>query len=247
MLSHKLWEMAQIGAEWVLYLLLLLSLYSIAIMVERVVFFWRARSDIEQLRRRLRRSLQEGGTARASEQFAREETPEVVILRESLAMAAGGADAVEEVAAGVREQQKLKLERGLIVLGTLGNNAPFIGLFGTVLGIINAFRDLSTTQLSQSGNKLMGSISEALIATAVGLLLAIPAVLAFNFFQRRVKVTLSGADTLLHELLAYLRSREAHDPQFVQPVILPSQKAGQSVTTGERIGSPTARSSQDGR
>ncbi|MCB9639030.1 MAG: MotA/TolQ/ExbB proton channel family protein [Myxococcales bacterium] len=221
MLSHKLWEMAQIGAEWVLYLLLILSLYSISIMVERFVFFWRARSDIEQLRRRLRRSLQEGGTTRAAEQFAHEETPEVVILRESLAMASGGADAVEEAAAGVREQQKIKMERGLIVLGTLGNNAPFIGLFGTVLGIINAFRDLSTAQLSQAGNKLMGSISEALIATAVGLMLAIPAVLAFNFFQRRVKVTLSGADTLLHELLAHLRSIESHDPKFVQPVILP--------------------------
>ena len=227
MLSHKLWELAQVGAEWVLYVLLFLSVYSVAIMVERAVYFWRSRSDIEALRIRLRRSLREGGAQRALEQFAHEQTPESVILRESLEMAGGGADAVEEAAAGVREQQKLKMERGLVVLGTLGNNAPFIGLFGTVLGIINAFRDLSTAQLSQAGNKLMGSISEALIATAVGLLLAIPAVLAFNFFQRRIKVMLSGADTLMHELLAYLRSREAHDPQFVQPIILqrPSSNA----------------------
>ena len=82
--------------------------------------------------------------------------------------------------------QRQKLDQGLVVLGTLGNNAPFIGLFGTVIGIIKAFHDLASAP--QGGpSVVMSGISEALVATAVGLMVAIPAVIAYNTFQRIVK------------------------------------------------------------
>ena len=84
---------------------------------------------------------------------------------------------------------KLILEKRLGILATFGNNAPFIGLFGTVLGVINAFATLSKG--SEFGvNAVMGGISEALVATAAGLFVAIPSVIAYNYFVRKIKMTL---------------------------------------------------------
>ncbi|HXU02873.1 MAG TPA: MotA/TolQ/ExbB proton channel family protein, partial [Polyangia bacterium] len=96
---------------------------------------------------------------------------------------------------------RLEMEKNLGVLGTLGNNAPFIGLFGTVLGIIKAFADLSRNQ-GGGAAAVMSGISEALVATAVGLMVAIPAVIAFNFFQAKVRKTIGRIDAVAHMVLA---------------------------------------------
>lgn len=217
MLTQKIWQMAQIGAEWVLYFLLILSVISIALMIERALYFWRMTLDLETTRQLLRKSLERGGPKHALTRF--QDTPHVQtqILYHALEVAHEGADAAEERATGSRISQKYQLERGLVFLGTLGNNAPFIGLFGTVLGIINAFRDLSGSQLQLASGKIMGSISEALVATAVGLLVALPAVAAFNFFQRRVKGLLTQADVLLHDLLAFLRRQPHPESAHLHP------------------------------
>ncbi len=223
MLTEKLWHMAQIGAEWVLYLLIILSVISIAVMIERALYFWRAKADLETMRLLLRKSLERGGPQHAIRRFKDDQGVPAKILCEALDAASDGADAAEERAIGVRSEQQFRLEKGLVYLGTLGNNAPFVGLFGTVLGIINAFRDLTGTQLQMAGSKIMGSISEALVATAVGLMVALPAVVAFNYFQRKVKGVLTESDVLLHDLLSYLRGRESQEPTFSQPEIASSQ------------------------
>ncbi len=80
--------------------------------------------------------------------------------------------------------RRKKFEAGLLFLGTLGNNAPFIGLFGTVLGIVTAFRELGANSMGAMGN-VMSGIAEALIATAVGILVALPAVVFYNVFQKK--------------------------------------------------------------
>jgi biopolymer transport protein ExbB len=104
-----------------------------------------------------------------------------------------------------RARNRTLLERRVALLGTLGNNAPFIGLFGTVLGIIRAFHDLASD--TQGGAQtVMAGISEALVATAVGLMVAIPAVMAFNYFMRRARGHVTQADTVAHIILAELRS-----------------------------------------
>ena len=97
------------------------------------------------------------------------------------------------------------MERNLAFLGTMGNNAPFVGLLGTVIGIIRAFHELnaSTGRVSEG---LMSEIGEALVATAIGLLVALPAVAAFNFFQRLIKTRATQADALGKEVLAFLES-----------------------------------------
>ncbi|MFA6788675.1 MAG: MotA/TolQ/ExbB proton channel family protein [Arcobacteraceae bacterium] len=86
-------------------------------------------------------------------------------------------------------QIRIALEKRLGILATFGNNAPFIGLFGTVLGVINAFHALSNGN-DFKVNVVMGGISEALVATAAGLFVAIPCVIAYNYFVRKIKMTL---------------------------------------------------------
>jgi biopolymer transport protein ExbB len=105
-----------------------------------------------------------------------------------------------------RARWKKEAERNLIVLGTLGNNVPFVGLFGTVLGVIKELHDLGGSK-GEAGEVMKG-LSQALVATAIGLLVAIPAVVAYNFFQRKLKVILGGADETAHTVLALAHARE---------------------------------------
>jgi biopolymer transport protein ExbB len=97
------------------------------------------------------------------------------------------------------------MERNLAFLGTVGNNAPFVGLLGTVIGIIRSFHELNQSQ-GKLSDTLMSEVGEALVATAIGIVVAIPAVAFFNFFQRVIKQRLGQADALSHDLLAYLKS-----------------------------------------
>src|SRR3989339_396660 len=103
-------------------------------------------------------------------------------------------------------EERLKLERYLGVLGTLGNVAPFIGLFGTVVGIIKAFQDLA---LAGGGGPAVVArgIAEALVATAAGLVVAIPAVIIYNYFTRKVKSLSGGMEVASTRLLVMLGSK----------------------------------------
>lgn len=101
-------------------------------------------------------------------------------------------------------RERTRLEQGLTVLATLGSNAPFIGLFGTVLGIIQAFGALGAHQNNTAD--IMVGISEALVATAVGLFVAIPAVVAFNIFSRRLRVLLVSSESLKDLYLAHFKA-----------------------------------------
>ena len=112
---------------------------------------------------------------------------------------------------GAAALQKMKLEQRLAFLGTLGNNAPFIGLFGTVIGIVQAFDALgkqgmgsATAATAAAPTAVMSSIAEALVATAVGLAVAIPAVAAYNFYQRHTRAVLGKTEALTNVLLAHL-------------------------------------------
>jgi len=100
---------------------------------------------------------------------------------------------VDRAVSSFAKSERLKLETGMSVLATLGANAPFIGLFGTVLGIIRAFAYLG----SQSGSAaVMSGVSQALYATAIGLFVAIPAVVSFNIFSKKIRDVTVTADSL---------------------------------------------------
>jgi len=128
------------------------------------------------------------------------------VLRAGVETLAKGRDttAVEQAMLGALVREKARFESHLTILGTIGNNAPFVGLFGTVLGIILAFNQLGKLDASSaSSNQLvMGAISEALVATGVGIAVAIPAVAAFNWAKSLVAGRLKNAEALMRAVLA---------------------------------------------
>jgi biopolymer transport protein ExbB len=203
---QTLFNATLVGAEWVLWLLLGLSLVSVAIILQRgLVFFLNRRAD-PGLSARLDAALlrDDLDAARAVlEKHAR--SVEARVSLAALDSAHLGVGAVEEKVIAARNTERARLERHVSVLGTIGSNAPFIGLFGTVLGIIRAFHDLSLGS-KEGAAAVMAGISEALVATAVGLMVAIPAVVAFNVFKRMVQARLQSADTLTRSIFAHLKA-----------------------------------------
>jgi biopolymer transport protein ExbB len=199
-LTERILGFTLLGSEWVLWLLIGLSVLSVAIMVERGLFL-RDGDDADALSRELDALLRNGDVAGARQVLSGKRAPVATVATSGLANYDRGSDAVSEAMAGTKARLRIDLERNLGVLGTLGNNAPFIGLFGTVLGIIKAFADLSRNQ-SGGAAAVMSGISEALVATAVGLMVAIPAVIAFNFFQAKVRRTMARIDAMAHLVLS---------------------------------------------
>jgi biopolymer transport protein ExbB len=192
-------------AEWVLWLLIGLSLASVAVMIERWWFYRRHRVDADAVRAELDRLLDAGNYKGAAEYLQRFDSLETNVTLFGLRQHQRGPDAVQDLLSAAETNEKLRYQRRLAFLATVGSNAPFIGLFGTVLGIIRAFKDLAGNMADASGT-VMAGISEALIATAVGLLVAIPAVIAYNLFVGKVKDIAANGELLSRTLLSQLKS-----------------------------------------
>ena len=213
---------AMLGAEWVMWVLVVLSVASVAVMLERARYYRSLDDDLEKLSEEVRALLRKGDLAGAKARLEKSSSPAAVVALAGLAELDSGLKSAEEAMMGATVRVKLNLERYLAFLGTIGNNAPFVGLFGTVIGIIQAFDKLragetaardAARRAAQAGGAaaaaidtgaVMGTLAEALVATAIGLLVAIPAVAAFNFFQRRVKSLVASSDTLAHIVTASL-------------------------------------------
>ncbi len=213
-LHDRLLSFTLLGSEWVLWLLIALSIVSVAVMVERGLSLRGGVIDFDALATKILDLLGQGDVSAAREALAREalgkpESPECRVGLVGLDHFARGRNATSEAMAAARTQERLRMERYLGVLGTLGANAPFVGLFGTVLGIIKAFADLAKNQASGGAAVVMVGISEALVATAVGLLVAIPAVVAYNAFQAKVRRSLGRVDAMAHLILSGLPDGES--------------------------------------
>jgi biopolymer transport protein ExbB len=196
------------GSEWVLWLLVFLSILSVAVMVERGIAMSGRLQDFDGTSEKLRQAMIAGDVKVARTLLGDGRSPEARVALIGLGELSRGSTATAEAMSSARARERLTLEKHLGILGTLGNNAPFIGLFGTVLGIIKAFADLSKNQGGGAG-VVMAGIADALVATAVGLLVALPAVVAFNVFQGRIRRTMGRVDTLAHLILS--GSKESDD------------------------------------
>jgi biopolymer transport protein ExbB/TolQ len=209
---NKLLRIALVGSSWVLYLLLALSVFSIAAMAERWLFFRRHRDDTDALRKRLAGALRGGDLTGAERLLAASPSLEAGVIREAMRWSDGGAGAVADAIDSELFALKKELERGMSLLGTLGNNAPFIGLFGTVLGVIEAFHQLGDGANKAAMGNVMSGIAEALVATGVGLFVALPAVVAYNVAQKRIGEIENGVGALGKLLTAALKT---HAPRPV--------------------------------
>jgi biopolymer transport protein ExbB len=201
--------MVESGASWVLWLLLALSVASLAVALDRVRAFWAEREDIGPLVRELHRLLARRELDPARRRLSDSRSAAAYVVLAGLARWDRGSGAVKEAMAAASGLERTRLERRLLLLGTIGNNAPFVGLLGTVIGIVGAFDELGRIGVAGAGAELapgrvMASIAEALVATAVGLVVAIPAVALFNYFQGKLSAALHSAETLGHVLLTHV-------------------------------------------
>lgn len=221
--------LVQSGAAWVMWLLGLLSLISVSLIVERSLFFRRLGADVRALAEKLDKRLRAAEYTPAIQELRASESVAASVAAAGLELAALGPAAADKAMHSAVALERARLERGLTFLGTLGNNAPFLGLFGTVIGIIGAFEELGHATPGHgagaagavASQAVMTSIAEALVATAVGLFVALPAVAAYNFFQRRMSALLAETEVLSNLVLAYLSGntrRRAGDPAAVEPM-----------------------------
>jgi biopolymer transport protein ExbB len=203
-IENKLRVIAEYGAGWIMWLLVALSVVVVAIAIERAVVMLFSSGDVAALRRNVAHALGRGDVRAVRAHLVASRTIEARVLEAGLGALPRGPAAVEERLASEAQLSRLVLERRLAVLGTVGSNAPFVGLLGTVIGIIRAFHalDRSGGQLSTA---LMSEIGEALTATGVGLFVALPAVTFYNFYQRQIGARIAQAEALGRELLSYVK------------------------------------------
>jgi biopolymer transport protein ExbB/TolQ len=195
-----------LGARAVLVVLFLLSIWSVAIMFDRRKVF---KSELTQHKPDDLRNFIQTKNWDALRTWAKANPSFMAgVIQAALDSGAGnsdnGTEILDRAVQSYLTQERIKLERGLSVLATLGSNAPFIGLFGTVLGIIQSFGILSSQQGSAM-NAVMLGLAEALIATAVGLFVAIPAVTAYNYFGGRLRNAQLEAQSLRDLMVSRLK------------------------------------------
>jgi len=208
MLEQKMLQFALYGAGWVLWLLVALSVLVFAVALERALYVILNSAPRAAFEEAMGAYLGGGSREDLERRLTGMRGLEPRVLLAALTAAKKAPSAAEDALVGTLTFEKLRLERGLIIVGTVASNAPFIGLFGTVLGIIKAFNDLSLST-EESAGAVMAGISEALVATAVGLVVAIPAVVIYNYFSRRIRESTGRMESIGSLVLSRLRSDEA--------------------------------------
>jgi len=205
MLMERLERVALFGSTWVLYLMMLLSLFSISVMLERLLYFARHRGDADRLGDDLIARLHADDRAGAERLLKESPLLEAAVVRRALPWMDGGPSSLAEALEAEMGRKRKEIERGMTFLGTLGNNAPFLGLFGTVLGVIQAFHQLGEGQSKAAMGNVMSGIAEALVATGVGLVVALPAVVAYNIAQKKIGEIEGNVAAIGKQLLALLK------------------------------------------
>lgn len=188
----------KLGSEWVLWILMILSVVSLGIIGAR--WTWIRKQDLHGRNFwHAVTKLMTSNTTNSREALVTESKiypcAEARLIARVLGPEASKSER-EKLADIVIIEERAAFDRYIGFLGTLGANAPFIGLFGTVLGIIKAFNDLGAGSDAQGVQGVSVGISEALVATAVGLFVAIPAVIAFNMFNRKIRSVFARMESL---------------------------------------------------
>ena len=209
-IQERLTAFAMLGATWVMWLLVGISVIALAIILERAYFFFATNEEFSKLLGSLLGKLKDNDVDGAKTAMRASRSVEAQVALAGLESVDDGPSSAEERMNKQQTLSKLSMERNLAFLGTVGNNAPFVGLLGTVIGIIRAFQELNQSQ-GQVSAGLMAEIGEALVATAIGLLVALPAVAAFNTFQRIIKTRATRADAMGREVLAFMKSKKRGD------------------------------------
>ena len=236
MLVERLSRIALLGSTWVLYVLLALSVASLASALERWVFFARHADDLDALATRFSEALEVEDFDLARRVLRESRSVEAGIVLTALRWVHGGPRALADALDASLARARGRLMRSTYLLGTLGNNAPFVGLLGTVIGVIDAFHQLGDAGQNKGAmGNVMSGIAEALVATGVGLFVALPAVVAYNLVQKKIAEVETGVQVLGKLVGAYVETREHAGDALprVRPEQASESAAFGSVTAAE--------------
>jgi len=214
---RSLWHQMGALAKIVVAVLFLMSAWSIGVMIDRLMAFSAARKQSRQFAPAVAGALREGKLDEAvkiADRYKKSHLAKVVVagLQEFQAHQISSEIPGEEIEASKRALERseaivhAELKRGISGLATIGSTAPFVGLFGTVVGIINAFTSISTEKSTVLG-AVAGGISEALVTTAIGLFVAIPAVWMYNYFTGKIEAFDVEMGNSSSELIDYFLKR----------------------------------------
>lgn len=215
---RSLWSQMGWPARLVVIVMFVMSAWSVGIMIDRALMFGAARKQSRIFVQQVAGALREGKLDEAisiAERNKKSHIAKVVATGLSEFQSASSQVAEQEVVDAAKRGLErsvaivhAELKRGLSGLATIGSTAPFVGLFGTVIGIINAFKGISQEKATGLA-AVAGGIAEALVTTAIGLFVAVPAVWAFNYFTNKVEAFDVEMDNSSMELINYFITRRA--------------------------------------
>jgi biopolymer transport protein ExbB len=210
MLTQKFLQLFEVGAEWVSWVLVAVSILGLAVAIDRLILFLRTREGFPALAAGLGAALAKGDLPGAIQAVAGDSLVRNV-LRAGLERAAGGErrpEPVEQAMLGALASERARFDLRLSALLTIGNVGPLIGLLGTVIGIVQAFNQLGRLGTAQaaSNTAVMSAIGEALVTTGLGIAVSIPAVAVYNAMRSHLSARVRQAESLHRLLLSSLPS-----------------------------------------
>ncbi len=205
----SMFKIAEASANFILYFMGFLSIVSFAIIAERFLTLRKLGANSKTLEKKFREVIETQSPEKVATLTQYQDAVEGRALVYGLnhIQKNDSAAGLDELFSSFKSMEKPKLEGNLYILGTIASNAPYIGLLGTVMGIMKAFNDLGNAP-GQGNEVVMSGIAHALVSTAVGLALAIPAVIAFNFFQKKVSLILTNIDSYKDLCMMYSKTKK---------------------------------------
>lgn len=200
------------GPDWVMMLLIVLGILALAVCAERYWSIRAAKGQVSVLASLLEETMLQGKWAQAHEQLSPLSSTIACVARSGLSRVEGGTPSVQWAMQAAFAHERKRLEARLGILSTLGTNAPFVGLLGTVIGIVLAFEQLGRGNNSGTSPAVMAAIAEALVATAVGIGVALPCVAAYNYFQRCITEISDDVEVISSFILSHLGQDKTSEP-----------------------------------
>ncbi|RQW00942.1 MAG: MotA/TolQ/ExbB proton channel family protein [Calditrichaeota bacterium] len=190
-------------SSFTMIILIACSVVALTFIFERWLFYKHTSIDADRFFIKLKDAFRNEGLEKAISVCNSSLSPLAAVVKSGLEEANSGSNAAAEIMDAMAIEQRTKLEKNLTILGTLGNIAPLIGLFGTVVGIIRAFHSLSVSG-SAGPSVVSAGIAEALVTTAAGLVVAVPAVVFYNYFLRRVDTVMNEIESVSRKVMVMM-------------------------------------------
>lgn len=191
--------------SWAIDLLLVFSIVALAVILERMWSYKQLRIDEKRLLKRVQRALKKGNIEEAVYLCETANNPLADVLKVGIKNRKLPREDIADILDGAIIEAKTFLERRNAVLSTISFIAPLLGLLGTVMGIIRAFHDLAVSGAG-GPSVVMAGVAEALVSTAIGIIVAIPAAIFYNYFMNNVKSILTKIETTARKFLAFLNT-----------------------------------------